>query len=120
MSYLSVCLAFSVSVSLTLSYHPPRASILSLSASHSFLLPFPPSSWRLHTRACQGKCPGRNTYVLAAALAVNSGNTRIIYKDILTALADATNELSMPCHVQWTGAAAPPSLAPSLSLRRLS
>jgi len=51
----------------------------------------------------QGKCPGRNTSALAAAMAVKGGNNEIIYQDILTALADATNDLSMPCHEQWTG-----------------
>jgi len=61
--------------------------------------------WRRHTRACQGKCLGRNrpTSALAAALAVNIGNNEIIYQDILTALVDATNDLRMPCHVQRTG-----------------
>jgi len=46
------------------------------------------------------KCPGRNTFALAAALAVKSGNNtiKIIYQDMFTALADATNDLSMPCH----------------------
>jgi len=38
-------------------------------------------------------------------MAVKSCNNKIIYKDILTARADATNELSMPCHEQRTGAA---------------
>jgi len=51
----------------------------------------------------QGKIPGRNASVLAAALAVKGGNNKIIYEDILTALADATNDLSMPCHEQRTG-----------------
>jgi len=45
------------------------------------------------------KCPGRNTFTLAAALVVRNGNNKIIYKDILIALADAINGvLSMPCH----------------------
>ena len=52
--------------------------------------------WPRHTRACQGKCTGRNT----SALAIRSGRNKIIYEDILTALADATNDLSMPCHEQ--------------------
>jgi len=40
-------------------------------------------------------------------VAVKGGNNKIIYrpKDILTALADATNDLSMPCHEQRSGAA---------------
>jgi len=38
------------------------------------------------------KCPGRNTSVLA----VKIGNNKIIYKNILTAIADATLDLSMP------------------------
>src|SRR6218665_3440642 len=38
------------------------------------------------------------------ALAVKSSNTKIIYQDILTALADATNDLFMPCLEQRTGA----------------
>jgi len=33
---------------------------------------------RRHTRACQGKCPGRNTSTLAAAMAVKRGNNKII------------------------------------------
>ena len=42
--------------------------------------------------------PGRrNTSALAAALGVKSGNNKIIHQDILTALADATCDLSMPC-----------------------
>ena len=53
----------------------------------------------------QGKYPGRNTSALAAALAVKSGNNNIIYQNILIALAYATNDLSMPCHGQRTGAA---------------
>jgi len=48
----------------------------------------------------QGKCPGTNT----SALAVKSGNKRIMYQDILTALAHATNDLPMPCHEQRPGA----------------
>jgi len=56
------------------------------------------------TRTYQGKCPGRNTFTLAAALAVKSVNSKIIYKDILIALADATNDLSMPYHEHRTGA----------------
>ena len=48
-------------------------------------------------RVCQGKCPGRNTFARAAD-AVKSGNNEIIYQDILTALADATNGLSISCH----------------------
>jgi len=50
-----------------------------------------------HQGVYQGKCPGRNTSALAAALAVKSGNNTIIDQDSLTALADATDELSMPC-----------------------
>ena len=61
--------------------------------------------WRRHTRACQGKCPGRNAYTLAAALADKSYNSKMIYQDILAALVDATNDLSMPCHWQQPGAA---------------
>jgi len=34
------------------------------------------------------------------ALSVKSGNIYIIFQYILTALADATNDLSMPCHEQ--------------------
>src|SRR6218665_602366 len=52
----------------------------------------------------QGNCPGRNS----SALAVKSGNNKIIYRpnDILTVLADAT--LYMPCHEQRAGAATDP------------
>src|SRR6218665_127526 len=57
---------------------------------------------RRNTRACQGKCPDRNT----SALAVTSVNNTIIYIIISAALADATNGLSMPCHEQRTGAVA--------------
>src|SRR6218665_3765896 len=63
------------------------------------------SQWRRHTREYQGKCSGRNTSPLATALAVKSGNNKIIYQNILTALADATNALPMPCLEQRTGAA---------------
>jgi len=38
-------------------------------------------------------------------LASKSGNNKIIYQDILTAIADATNDLSMPCHKQQTDSA---------------
>jgi len=62
-----------------------------------------PTQWRRHTRACQGKCPDRNTSVLAAA--VKSANNKIIYQDIFSALADTTNDLPTPCHEQRTGAA---------------
>src|SRR6218665_1403414 len=61
--------------------------------------------WRRHTMTCQGKCPGRNTSALVAALAVKSGNNKIKYQDILAALADATDDLSVPCHEHRTGAA---------------
>jgi len=64
--------------------------------------------WRRHIRACRGKCPARKTSALATALAVKNGNNKIIYQDILTALADATNGLPMPCHEQRTGAAIVP------------
>ena len=47
----------------------------------------------------------RNTFALAVALAVKSCNNKIIYQDIFIALADADNDLSMPCHKQRTGAA---------------
>ena len=56
----------------------------------------------------EGICPGRNTFALAATLAVKSGNNKIIYQNILTALADANNDLSMHCHEQRTGAAIGP------------
>ena len=55
--------------------------------------------WWRRSRACQ--CPGRSTLVLA----IKSGNNKIIHKDILIALADATNDLCMPCHEGWTGSA---------------
>lgn|SRR6218665_2612232 len=45
-------------------------------------------------RAHRSKCPERNTVPLAAALAVNSCNNKIIYLDILTAVVDATYDLS--------------------------
>jgi len=57
--------------------------------------------WLRHTRACQGKCPGRNS----SALAAKSGNNKNVYQDILTALNDVTYNLPMPCHDQRTGAA---------------
>jgi len=41
-----------------------------------------------------GISPGRNASALAAVLAVESGSNKIIYQDILTALAEATND---PC-----------------------
>ena len=43
---------------------------------------------------CQGKCPGSQ-----------SGNNKIKYQDVLTVLTNTTNDLSMPCHKQRTGAA---------------
>src|SRR6218665_3152354 len=52
----------------------------------------------LTTAVSQWICPGRNASTLAAALAVKSGNNKIIHQDSLTALANATNDLSMPCH----------------------
>src|SRR6218665_1998889 len=42
------------------------------------------------------------------ALTVKSGNNKMIYQDILTALADAVIDLSMPCHVQRSGTATDP------------
>ena len=33
-----------------------------------------------------------------SALSVKSGNTKMIYQDILTAHANATDDLSMPCY----------------------
>ena len=53
----------------------------------------PEPQWWRHTKASQGKCPGRNRSALADALAVKSCNNTIIYKDSLTALADATKDL---------------------------
>jgi len=49
------------------------------------------------------KMPWEKYLPLAAALAVISGNNKIIYQDILTALADATNDQPMPCHEQRPG-----------------
>jgi len=46
-------------------------------------------------------CPGRNPF----ALAVKSGNNKIVYLDILTAFDDVTNDLSMQCREQRIGAA---------------
>ena len=43
--------------------------------------------------------PGLNS----STLAVKSGNNKIKYQDILPGLANATNDLSMPCHEQRTG-----------------
>ena len=50
-----------------------------------------------------GKCPGRNTSALAAALTVNSGNNKILHK--VTSTVDATDDLSTPCPEQRAGAA---------------
>src|SRR6218665_76989 len=58
----------------------------------------------LWTAPHQGTCPRRNTSVLAAAQAVESGDNKIIYQDNLTALADATYDLSMLCREHLTGA----------------
>jgi len=44
---------------------------------------------------------------MATAMAVRRGNNKIIklyIKVFLTDLADVTNDLSMPCHEQRTGA----------------
>jgi len=38
-------------------------------------------------------------------LDASGGDNKIIYQDILTALADATNDLYMPCHELRTGIA---------------
>ena len=54
-------------------------------------------------RATANALACKNTFTLAVALAVKSGNNEIIYQDILTALADETNDLSMPCHDQRAG-----------------
>ena len=82
------------------------------SSSHPYfsnILPFyilqPSHQWRRHTKASRDKkCPGRNSSALAVALAVKSGNNRIKHQDTLIAFADATIDLSMPCHEQQTGA----------------
>src|SRR6218665_1735729 len=71
---------------------------------------------RRPARTSQGKCLGRYTSALAAALAaalvVKIGNNKIIYKGILTALADAINDLTMFCHEQRTAAATGPARPP--------
>jgi len=56
--------------------------------------------WRRYTKACPGMCQGGNTFALAA----KSGNKNYKSK-YFPALADATNDLSKPCHVKQTGAA---------------
>jgi len=76
----------------------------------------PQNQWQHHTRVCQGKCPGSNIFALAVALAVISGKNRIIYQDILTALADAANDLSMPCHEHWAGTATARNASSSILL----
>jgi len=60
-----------------------------------------------HSRACQSKCPGTSSFALTTALAVKSGNNNyyILSRYISTTLADATDDLSMPCHEQRSGAA---------------
>jgi len=55
--------------------------------------------WQGHTRACQIKWPAE-VYIRPAALVVKSRNSKILYQDNLTALADATNDLPKPCHEQ--------------------
>jgi len=52
-----------------------------------------------------GQMPYRNNAALVVALAVKSSNNKIIYQDILIAIAGATNALSMPCREQRTGTA---------------
>src|SRR6218665_1167921 len=81
-------------------YRKPRCRI-GLLYAHIF------SGGATPDRACQSKCPGRNTSALAAALAAKGGNNKIKYQDILTAAADAINGLSMPCQKQRTDAATP-------------
>jgi len=36
---------------------------------------------------------------------VRTRKTLLVYIDMLTALPDATNDLTLPCHEQWAGAA---------------
>jgi len=55
-----------------------------------------------------GHLPERNT----SALATKSGNNKIIYQDILIAVANVINDLSVPCHEQRTGAATDWGLPP--------
>src|SRR6218665_2261921 len=78
--------------------------VQSLASSVSILRHLNCAQWHRHSRSCQGKCPGRYTSALAAALAVKSFISKI-NQDILTVLADATNDLSMSRHQQRTGAA---------------
>src|SRR6218665_399548 len=87
-----------------LAYYYQPFCVQSLASSVSILRHLNCAQWHRHSRSCQGKCPGRNTSALAAALAVKSGISKI-NQDILTALADATNDLSMSRHQQRTGAA---------------
>jgi len=56
----------------------------------------------------QGKCPGRSTSALAAALAIKSDTNKIIYQDILTTSADETTDLSMAYREQRSSAATAP------------
>src|SRR6218665_3861178 len=66
--------------------------------------------WPRHTKACQGICPSRNSSALAAALALKGGNNKIIYQDILTALTDATSDLSKCLCPAMDNGLAPPLL----------
>ena len=56
-------------------------------------------------KGVSGQMSWQNTCALAATLAVKSDNNRTIHLAIFTALAGATNDLSMSCHEQRTGAA---------------
>jgi len=47
-----------------------------------------------------GQMPWQNTSALAAAMAGKRGNNKIIHQDISNVLADATNDLSLPCNGQ--------------------
>ena len=55
--------------------------------------------------ALQHGVPRQMSWQKYLRLAVKSGNNKIIYQDILTALADEANDLLAPCHEQRTGAA---------------
>jgi len=65
----------------------------------------PCNQWRLLTRVFQGKCSGRTTSALAAAMAVKCGNIKIVYQYILTLLMRLMNCL---CPAMRSGLAPPP------------
>jgi len=67
----------------------------------------PTLQWWRHTRPSQGKCPDRNTSALAAALAVKSGNDKIIYNIMIFRLLFLIRLMTCLCPAMSSGLASP-------------